>query len=156
MHIQPKILCAAYISGQLLEHGAYWVQSLWGKISYRYNGGKDRYLIFCCSLQEQLKLELSRPVKELDSSCSLMNTILRNLKDFSFIPLFFSMHNSLWFSFIWNPWFLLKSHYFLRRWSFPNQKICLPIFSKKSLIMEIFTSGNTPQNYFTFSSDQLF
>ena len=73
MHMQSKKLCAAGVPGQLLDNGA-----------IRLKGYQTHILslLSWCILKEQWQLELSCPGRELDFLCSLMNTILINLKAF--------------------------------------------------------------------------
>ena len=64
--------------------------SSWDETSYGRNGGQDTGILSSgVSLQEQWQLEWSCYCKQLNTFCSLMNIILRELIDFSFSPLLF-------------------------------------------------------------------
>ena len=114
-----------------------------------------RYCLFRCSLQEQWHFEWICPGKELDYFCSLMNTIFRNLRISLSVP-----SPSAWAAgsdsaLSGIPELLLKIQYIFSALVNSQLNFSFLNFFLKSVLWGKFTSGNTAQDYTTFSRDQL-
>ena len=129
-------LCAAGVPSYLLNHGALRLRFSLDETSFGKNGGQDTDILssgVVCKNSDNW--EWSCPSKELDPFCSLMNIILKNLRNSLSVP-----SSSAWIagydstsSGISDSW---KFTTFLGLWQFHNQ-----IFPFLDWFPKVTTSG---------------